>query len=65
MPHERESQTDRAGKGLYFAGILEGALDDPELGLILGAVMLVVLTIWVVIEGFFELMGGPPQNLFG
>ena len=67
-PESKETQAENLEqKVLDYAaqGIFETVLEDPELGLILGGITVVVVIVWTIIRSFFELMGGPPQNLFG
>jgi hypothetical protein len=71
MPLAPESKETRAGgagtviRDTVAEVIIETAIEDPGLGLVLGSITLVVVIVWTIIKSFFELMGGPPQNLFG
>jgi hypothetical protein len=69
-PESKETRAEGAGtviRDTVAEVIIETAIEDPGLGLglVLGSITLVVVIVWTIIKSFFELMGGPPQNLFG
>jgi hypothetical protein len=67
-PESKETQAEGAGtviRDTVAEVIIETAIEDPGLGLVLGSITLVIVIVWTIIKSFFELMGGPPQNLFG
>ena len=67
-PEPETTRSDSAGTVLRDSVayvIVETTLEEPGLGLVLGGITLVVLLVWTVIKGIFELFGGPSQSLFG
>ncbi len=67
-PEPETTQSDDAGTIIRdnVAGIIfDSVIEDPEMGLLLGSITLVVVLVWTVVKSIFELFGGPSQSLFG